>query len=190
MNLHKTSIKLQVTNNLLTLFIIAALLFLTMPISIAKAHPDPTGVHWDSSNASYDYSDLDGDWRFAVFSAALTWSSESSGFYFYQNSSSINGWHTYDMGSSYGEGITIWSEEDDHFTEVDSFFNTYYDFDIDDDTDVETVALHEFGHWLQLDNIPWYQVWHSDKVMYATYQGVRQELTSADIDGLQEIYGE
>ncbi|MDW7740653.1 MAG: matrixin family metalloprotease, partial [Bacillota bacterium] len=50
--------------------------------------------------------------------------------------------------------------------------------------DLETVALHEFGHWLNLG--------HSDNqaaVMYYMYQGIRRSLHTDDIAGVLYIYG-
>ena len=51
-------------------------------------------------------------------------------------------------------------------------------------TDLQTVALHEFGHALGLrhSNV-------KEAVMYAFYGGSRRRLTQDDIDGIQSIYG-
>jgi hypothetical protein len=49
--------------------------------------------------------------------------------------------------------------------------------------DLETVALHEIGHLLGLD--------HSDvrgSVMFASYGGIRRNLSQDDIDGIRRLY--
>jgi hypothetical protein len=47
-----------------------------------------------------------------------------------------------------------------------------------------TVAAHEFGHALGMDHSS-----YSTAVMYATYNGIKQALTSDDTAGIQSIYG-
>ncbi len=50
--------------------------------------------------------------------------------------------------------------------------------------DLETVAIHEFGHALGLDHSAL-----TTAVMYAYYNGTKQSLTSDDVSGIQAIYG-
>ncbi len=78
--------------------------------------------------------------------------------------------------------------------ECDIVFNDDYTWSTDPDTpsgeyDVESVAVHEFGHWLHLADL--YDIDDSDKVMYG-YLGSGEEvrtLHSCDIDGICYIYG-
>jgi hypothetical protein len=66
----------------------------------------------------------------------------------------------------------------------DVHFDDDEDWNLDDDIDMETVALHELGHSLGLR--------HSDvnnSVMEAAYEGERRDLTQDDIDGIRAIYG-
>ena len=50
--------------------------------------------------------------------------------------------------------------------------------------DLETVAIHEFGHALGMDHSA---IYSAD--MYAYYVGQKQALTADDISGIQSIYG-
>ncbi len=50
--------------------------------------------------------------------------------------------------------------------------------------DLETVALHEFGHALGMDHSS-----QTTAVMYAYYEGYNQTLTSDDVAGIDSIYG-
>lgn len=78
--------------------------------------------------------------------------------------------------------------------ECDVVFNDNYTWSTDPDTpsgkyDVESVALHEFGHWLNLADL--YDPADSDKVMYGFYYSGTEVRTlhSCDVDGICYIYG-
>jgi predicted Zn-dependent protease len=66
----------------------------------------------------------------------------------------------------------------------DIIFNTSMSWQVNNDYDIESVALHEFGHALGMGHSAL-----STAVMYAYYSGVRQSLTSDDIAGIQALYG-
>ncbi len=69
--------------------------------------------------------------------------------------------------------------------ECDMEFNNNYTWHTDgDDYDVETVALHEFGHYLVLchSNNP-------DAVMYPNYKGLDRDLHQDDVEAIRSIYG-
>jgi len=67
----------------------------------------------------------------------------------------------------------------------DIFFNTSQLWQTNGTTyDLETVAIHEFGHALGLGESA---IATAD--MYGSYSGVRQALASDDIAGIQSIYG-
>ncbi len=66
----------------------------------------------------------------------------------------------------------------------DMVFNTNQMWGINNNYDIETVAIHEFGHALGMD--------HSATTtadLYAYYNADKQALTSDDIAGIQSIYG-
>jgi hypothetical protein len=70
-----------------------------------------------------------------------------------------------------------------------------YEYDIMFDTnyfpnkgyDLDTVALHEFGHAVGLGDL--YNTVCSDQVMYGIYSGTRTVLSSGDIAGIKTLYG-
>lgn len=66
----------------------------------------------------------------------------------------------------------------------DLVFNSNINWHVNSDYDIETVALHEFGHALGLDHSA-----VSNAVMYAYYNGMKSSLTVDDALGIQSIYG-
>lgn len=67
----------------------------------------------------------------------------------------------------------------------DIFFNSNVNWSSSTGYDLLTVALHEFGHaagGLGESTV-------TSAVMYADYEGVRQALTTDDIQGIQSVYG-
>jgi hypothetical protein len=68
----------------------------------------------------------------------------------------------------------------------DMFFNTDTSWQVNaTNYDLETVALHEFGHALGMAHSPLMTA----AVMYAFYNNAKQSLTADDISGIQSIYG-
>lgn len=66
----------------------------------------------------------------------------------------------------------------------DQLFNTNQNWQLGKDFDIQTVALHEFGHALGLG--------HSgvnSAAMYQYYSGMRTNLTNDDIAGVQAVWG-
>jgi hypothetical protein len=66
----------------------------------------------------------------------------------------------------------------------DMFLNSTASWQINTSYDLETVAIHEFGHALGLGES---QI--TTACMYAYYNGVKQSLTSDDIAGIQAVWG-
>src|SRR5271166_4358030 len=66
----------------------------------------------------------------------------------------------------------------------DIFLNSTASWQINTDYDLETVAIHEFGHALGLGES---QI--TTACMYAYYNGMKQSLTSDDIAGIQSVWG-
>jgi predicted Zn-dependent protease len=65
----------------------------------------------------------------------------------------------------------------------DIVMNTAQAWQVNNDYDIMTVAVHEFGHALGLDHSL-----ISQAVMYAAYTGKKQTLNSDDTAGIQSIY--
>jgi Matrixin len=66
----------------------------------------------------------------------------------------------------------------------DIVMNTSQSWRINSNYDLETVAIHEIGHALGMSHS---SIQSAD--MYASYQGVRQTLSSDDAAGIQSVYG-
>jgi Matrixin len=66
----------------------------------------------------------------------------------------------------------------------DILLNSNVDWQIGSNYDLETVVAHEFGHALGLGEST-----VSSAVMYGTYNGIKQDLASDDIEGIDSIYG-
>lgn len=65
----------------------------------------------------------------------------------------------------------------------DMFLNSTASWQINSSYDLETVAIHEFGHALGLGES---QI--TTACMYAAYNGIKQSLTTDDINGIQSVW--
>jgi hypothetical protein len=152
-----------------------------------------SGIHWDTNSVGADIYDLPLEWNLATFHAALSWNYAPANFSFYFSSTSTNTWTAANYGDTgaLAYTTTYYNPSTKHIVEVDSAFNTYYPFSIGGGGgtyDVQTVALHEWGHWLMLNDLRW--PWNRSKVMYGAYTGVKRVLHQDDIDGIVYIYGQ
>jgi hypothetical protein len=130
-----------------------------------------------------------------VNAAADTWSSAGANFAFnYRGQHSRTGgpqlnyyneimWR--DLGTYNALAVaTIWVSGST-IIEADMSFNTRYNWSTSGSTyDVQTVALHEFGHWVGLDHSSSY-----GSIMYYQYKGTQRYLSSDDLAGIRYIYG-
>lgn len=67
--------------------------------------------------------------------------------------------------------------------ETDIVFNDFYSWSTSGaDFDIETVALHEFGHWAGLGH-------SSSGIMYAYYSGIQWSIDSDARAGFEAMYG-
>lgn len=175
-----------------TLFLLSGL---AMPV-VAYTY---NGARWSYSQADWRFStDFPDEYETAVSNAANTWSNAGSVFSFdYDWWETVNKVDWEDLGSSGPIASTTWT-----YTGTPSYscltgasltgavtnFNNQKSFTTSPGSsyppyDVETVALHEFGHWLSLGHS------YSGTVMYAYYEGTKRSLTQDDKNGIICIYG-
>lgn len=127
--------------------------------------------------------------------ATDTWEGATSGDIFGNGVSGTYDWGVYDNRNSVSYGnysnpnviavTAIWFRAKTIY-EYDIMFDTDY-FPGDGSVDLNTVALHEFGHGAGLDDL--YDSVCSDNVMYGYYVGEKTELHNGDITGIQTLYG-
>ncbi|HXG12095.1 MAG TPA: matrixin family metalloprotease [Gemmataceae bacterium] len=91
----------------------------------------------------------------------------------------------YNFGSTtYLAGAYLPPPDNNYSIAGDIAFNTGKTFNIGSTYDLQTVALHEFGHALGM-----YHSQYSSAVMWPAYGGIRRSLTTDDRDGIRQIYG-
>jgi hypothetical protein len=162
-----------------------------------------TGIDWtylENPMGEYYYvnpNTLDvSDELEAVKNAASTWSSAGACFQFSYGGTTSNASTAFDGDNVvfWGDGLsyptlaqtTTWYDDvTGNVLECDMEFNRNIAWSTSGDNyDVETVALHEFGHFLVLCHSS-----NPEAVMYSYYQGVRRSLHLDDVNGIQYIYG-
>jgi hypothetical protein len=166
---------------------LAILLFTTnMPVGAYSTN----GYHWENTSVTYDLYQFPYSWRQAVVDAAETWSAPS------------------DFSLSSGVNDNDWSEENIpdttviahthryavgmHLTQATVQFNTNKTFAVGGNNltayNVESVALHEFGHWITLEELT--GIGNIYKVMYYAQIPLSPKtvLSQDEIDGVQYFY--
>jgi hypothetical protein len=89
----------------------------------------------------------------------------------------------YNIGSNY-LGMTYMPPPANNYSAAgDMTLNDTQPFNIGRTYDLQSVALHEFGHALGLDHSTY------GTVMYAAYSGVKKGLSADDVAGAQAVYG-
>jgi hypothetical protein len=165
------------------------------------------GKKWASDNVAYrineNLSSMTGEGQ-ALQDAANSWSSANSKFRLVFDGTHTNtavalnghndlGWGTMANPAAIGQSSS-WSANG-IITECDIVLNSVMPWNTSSPSiDIETIALHELGHWLNLrDQYGSYGdgVYDSGKIMYGTtYYNLLKRLVFADeILGIQWIYG-
>jgi hypothetical protein len=156
--------------------------------------PDPMGEDYRINPANGDGLDAAAV-RDAVISAGTTWSNVSTADFTFGYGGTCaatdyghNGvnevvWRHVENSSAIAKSYRWFYPET--IVEVDIVFNDAYLWTTGSGPgyDVESVALHEMGHWLSLGHSS-----GSAAVMYPYYQGVRRALHQDDIEGISWIY--
>ena len=174
-----------------------------------------SGIHWPGSNPVIDFylnpvsaqsgpGDGDqNDFANAIVSAGATWNNVSTAAFTFRHAGSTNQQNVGrngvneaifmnqgTSGSVLGQTRYWYATTTKEIVEVDVWFNDAYDFDAtgspgSGEIDLQSVALHEFGHWLSLG--------HDDNpaaiMYYAISAGtLKRNLYQTDIDGISAIY--
>ena len=165
-----------------------------------------SGQKWPGSSpvVAYKINDIGGPpgSRQAVQNAAATWNSAGANFSFvYTGTHSRSGaeernsinevtWNNMGVGSTLARASWWYYISTNEIFEVDMVFNTAHSWSAGlpiatGSYHVETVALHEFGHWLSLDHSQ--EAYQS--VMWWQYLGYQPVLFSDDISAIKALYG-
>jgi len=125
--------------------------------------------------------------------ATKTWDDVTSATIFGSGVSGTYPWGVYD----YKNSLSFGDYEDSNVIAVTAIWfrvKNIYEYDIMFDTDyfpntvdLDTVALHEFGHGAGLNDL--YDADCVDNVMYGYYTGIKTTLGSGDVAGIQALYG-
>ncbi|WP_169977032.1 matrixin family metalloprotease [Tautonia rosea] len=168
--------------------------------SIPADGTDVAGVPNQMHQAMADRGITEAQWKFALRRAAALW----------QSATNINMAEVPDSGAPMG--VPGNQQNDPRFGDIrlfakpmapealgqaflpppfhggtlagDVVFNSTSTWNVGANFDLQTVAIHEIGHSLGLGHSEF-----STAVMYDTYNGVKQGLTSDDIAGIRSLYG-
>lgn len=150
------------------------------------------GKKWPINNTLYKYnSNLPAGWQSSVYSAAGTWNGKSK-FSLYYSTSANNVYGAANYGGYSGElGVTYVYSSGTKIVGANSDFNTYESWSTNPNSsqyDLQSNALHEFGHWLQLMDL--YN--NTSPVMYGYLDAgvTKRSLTTDDVNGIRYIYGQ
>ncbi len=150
-----------------------------------------TGLKWRGTSTTYDYSALGSTWRTEVASGASDWNQAGAQFSFAYSSGSSNDWRTADLGWPGPLATTSVTYSGSTITRCRVQFNTNASVSWSttgeaDKYDVQSIATHEFGHWLCLG--------HSTVTfasMYAYFSlGEVRAVSADDVSGICAIYSD
>jgi hypothetical protein len=164
--------------------------------------PDGTNLGGPVTNLQSTFNNnpnLNGRWQAQILKAAQMWAQQTNiNFVVVPDDGAPMGGGSYQEGDpgmgdiriggyNFGNSTLAWSYQPPSVNNFsiagDIEFNTGMPYNIGQTYDLFTVAMHEFGHTLGLgeSNV-------ANSVMYSTYKGVKQSLSSDDIQGIQSIY--
>ncbi len=158
------------------------------------------GMYWHGTSPVVDYRVNASNARTThINAAAETWNNAGANFRFqYIGQHSRNGVESrnfineimfYNIGSTHVLAYAVVWYSGNRILETDMVFNTNFHWSTSLPTpwgyhDVQTVALHELGHWLSLGHSH-----NTGSVMYERILGTRRTLHADDIAGIRYIYG-
>lgn len=167
------------------------------PVLVSNHQYVPLGIRWTGASPVISFKvNAPGEYSSHVQAAAATWSNAGSNFSFnYSGPHSRDGTASLNqvneimwanLGTTSALALaTIWCSGTT-IIEADMVMNTMFNWTTNPFSyhDVQTVALHEFGHWIGLNHSSDY-----NSIMHYQYKGTQRQLSPDDIAGIQFIYG-
>ena len=140
-------------------------------------------------------SSIPSSWSSAIKAGSTAWNNAGAAFTFKWGMATTTDNRIYciNAGATY-LGRSIPNHTGNYNTRYVTYFNTYYPWSTASSGesgkyDVQSVAAHEFGHWLTLYDL--YDSGDSEKTMYewtSSNEIKKRTLTSDDIAGINHIY--
>ncbi len=180
---------MKLTFRLICAVVVAITAFLSVAPLQAQAYI--VIARWTINAAYYRMLPIPTMYTWGILDAALTWSAPAN-FYFIPDDSSVYWWNTNYLGPGVWLAATGVQWSNGYITDCNTDFNTYHPFSYGGGGgtyDTRTVALHEFGHWVSLADLYWWDTSDTSIVMYYGYTGIKTSLNMDDINGIRAIYG-
>lgn len=181
---------------------------LTGPGTVAQADDNVTDWHWHGGEVGYHINtQVPSAWVSEIQSAANSWTSQTAIGIVYEGRTSNqdprfsdehivwhgqipSDWHDFCPPDNTPACVRWTYMSDNHLVDADMVFNDDFSFTTSDtacllgnNLDVQTVALHEFGHFGVLE--------HTDDagaVMYPTLLFCRRQLSDHDVESMDLNY--
>ena len=150
------------------------------------------GIRWQTDYTDWDGSTLSPEWLLAVNNAASTWGEAGANFEFIFSPGSENDVTVEERGYLSAPGLCeiqyIIISGTYYMYTADMILNSSL-VTLNGYCDVESVAIHEFGHFLHLKDL--YNILDNTRgnVMYGNYLTPNHDLGPGDIAGIIYLYG-